>query len=238
MVVDDNQTACGVFVKLRKIQTLFNAESTSTEDDDPVSSYSHLDDPFVRVDAYPLAFLKTAGNIKATGIPHCFYSTLTKINRSVRENHTVQHLADDDEDAPEHDEDAPERNEDEHEHDSDDSDRPLRSNEDDAFETPSTYQAVKPVSSQFYNYITHRVASRAGRHDSQQGFVTAAISGAFATSDKDEATAEIKQRLCSTELPSETFHGKITSVRDCPSACRAELVYSIDVRALKEPSGS
>jgi hypothetical protein len=109
---------------------------------------------------------------------------------------------------------------------------------DDPSHALSTYQAVKPVSSQFYNYLSHRVASRAGRHDSQQGSVTAAISGAFASSTKDKATALVKQDYCQDKLPSERFHGRITSVDDCPTSCRAELVYSIDVRALKDQSGS
>jgi hypothetical protein len=85
--------------------------------------------------------------------------------------------------------------------------------------------------------MTHRVASRAGRHDAQQGSITAAISGAYATTDSDKKMAKAKQEYCATALPYDRFHARIHSVRECPSALRAELVYSVDVRALKEPSG-
>lgn len=102
---------------------------------------------------------------------------------------------------------------------------------------PSRVQVVKPVSSQFYNHITHRVASRSGRHDSQHGTVTAAISGAFANTDKDKKTASDRQSYCELCLPSERFGSRINQ-EDCPTSCRAEIVYSVDVGALKEPSGS
>ena len=223
MVVKNDQAACGVLVKLEDIQTLFAQNSSPTVCDDDASHISIQDEPFVRVEAYPLGFLRVAGNVKATGVPSCFYPVLTDINRNVRKNHRKYPTGGSDDD-PGHADDDPDNAMD----DDDDADDPY---------SPSAYQAVKPVSSQFYNYLTHRVASRAGAHDSQQGTVTAAISGGYAITDKDKSTARDKQEYCKDALPSERFHGKIASVRDCPSACRAELVYSIDVRALKDPSG-
>jgi hypothetical protein len=98
-------------------------------------------------------------------------------------------------------------------------------------------RVVKPVSSQFYNYMTHRVASRAGRHDSQQGTVTAAVAGAFATSRKHKTIASKKQEYCDQSLPSDRFHDRF-SIEDCPTSCRAEFVYSIDIRRLQDPSGT
>jgi hypothetical protein len=74
-------------------------------------------------------------------------------------------------------------------------------------------------------------------YDAQQGTVTAAISGGFADSPKHKAIASRKQAYCETSLPSERFHAK-TSIDDCPTYCRAEFVYSVDIRALKNPSGA
>ena len=192
---------------LKSIQGLFNPDTSAIILDDAAYSSSQYEDPFVRVDAYPLGFLKMAGNVKASGVPHCFYPLLTKINKSLRSNHEASV-----ENSGEHNPEAP--------------------------HMEPSYRALKPVSSQFYNYMAHRVASRAGRHDAQQGTVTAAIAGAHATTDKDKNTAKEKQRYCKKALPSERFHARINSVQDCPNDCRAELVYSVDVRALDEQSGS
>lgn len=241
IAIDENEPPCGVLMKLEDIQGLFNPKASTTiiiDDTESSSSSSDQDDPFVRVEAYPLGFLKMAGNIKATGVPHCFYPLLTDINKCVRKNHPPQPLSDDEEDDANCGDDVEDRMDcDSNDHMYSDAGDCTDGDADDSY-SRSTFQAVKPVSSQFYNYMTHRVASRAGRHDSQQGSVTAAISGGYATSQKDKSTAKEKQLFCQDGLPSERFHGRITSVKDCPSACRAELVYSIDVRALKDPSGS
>jgi hypothetical protein len=216
VVQNVSKPPCGVLVNLKSIQGLFNPDNSAIILEDTVSASSEYEDLFVRVEAYPLAFLKMAGNVKASGVPHCFYPLLTKINKSVRKNHEAGHPSSSNrqggEDPGEVDLEAP--------------------------YLDSTYRAVKPVSSQFYNYMTHRVASRAGRHDAQQGSVTAAISGAYANDEKDEKVAKEKQKYCKNALPSDRFHARMTSVRECPNACRAELVYSVDVRALKDRSGS
>jgi hypothetical protein len=204
---DSEEPTCGVLVNLKSIQGLFNPDTSAIILDDVAYSSSQYDDPFVRVEAYPLAFLKMAGNVKASGVPHCLYPLLTKINKSVRRHHEALG-----EDSEEDDPEAP--------------------------YLESTYRAVKPVSSQFYNYMAHRVASRAGRHDAQQGSVTAAISGGYASTDKDKKVAKEKEKYCKRALPSERFHSRINSIGDCPNSCRAELVYSVDVRALNIRSGS
>src|SRR6266404_1492139 len=49
---------------------------------------------------------------------------------------------------------------------------------------------VKSILSQFYNLISHRTATCAGRNDVQQGKITAAIAGYFTQSVKDNRTAE------------------------------------------------
>jgi hypothetical protein len=97
-------------------------------------------------------------------------------------------------------------------------------------------QVLKPVACQFYNYIAHRTATRAGKHDTQQGTITAAIAGGFAETQQDRKKATIFINHCDTALPSHRFQKHI-DVDDCPSSCRAELVYSVDIRALRHPTG-
>jgi hypothetical protein len=133
------------------------------------------------VDGYPLAFLRTVGNIQADGIPPCFYPLLKKINRSVGKRNCFGNSSSDDEDEDEEDDRS--------------------DNADDCNRKPHL-QAVKGVSAQFYNYIMHRVATCAGRHDAQQGTVTAAVSGAFTTSKAHKKTALDKQTYCDIALPS------------------------------------
>ena len=225
-VVSRSAPLCGVLMNLEDIQDLFNPNMQASIDN-PEDSHS------VRVYAYPLAFLRTAGNIQADGIPHCFYPQLTAINKKVRKNHPAnprraraedQSMDIDDEGFDEIDGGDGENGD-------------YMPVDFDAFETtPSAFQAVKPISSQFYNLSTHRVAPRAGAHDSQQGTVTAAIAGAFANTAKDRLTASNLQTYCNKMFPSDRFLDKI-SMEGCPTACRAEFVYSIDVRALKKRSG-
>jgi hypothetical protein len=246
--VDSDAPPCGVLVNLRNIQGLFNPNSSTDID---AGNNPHV----VHVDAYPLGFLKTAGNIQADGVPHCFYPKLTEINKNVRKNHpvypthTASHAIDEVEGEEEDFDmdvgtgaDEEDRLEDEGDDagDREDTEGPGSVVEVDInnFEsTPSIFQAVKPVSCQFYNLSTHRVATRAGRHDSQQGTMTAALAGAFAKNLKDRGIASTFQSYCADGLPSERFHQRI-SIDKCPTACRAELVYSIDLRALKDPSGA
>ncbi|KAH8980171.1 hypothetical protein EDB86DRAFT_3088142 [Lactarius hatsudake] len=60
--------------------------------------------------------------------------------------------------------------------------------------------------------------------------------GAFATTAKDRATARGKQEQCRVALPWKRFHDKI-SCYDCPVSCRGEIVYAVNVRALKVRTG-
>ena len=217
-VVDKDLPPCGVLVNLTNVQALFDPYGSVFNHDDCSTTSSDLAEPHIpHVDIYPLAFLKSVGNVQADGIPPCFYPLLTDINRSVRKHHLF--------DSP------PSQNSDDHS--SSEEDRSVGTNDSGS---PSSLPVVKPVSAQFYNYITHRVATRAGKHDAQQGTITAAISGAFATSQKHKGIASNKQLACDSSLPSDRFHSKI-SLEDCPTSCRAEFVYSVDVRALKNPSG-
>ena len=212
-LIDHDEPQCGVLMDLRNIHALFNSETqlngAAEESDELIGE----DSEFVQVDAYPLAFLRTAGNFQASSIPQCFYPALARINQSIRRDPNQP---------PSDSEDS-------------DNDRMSVDQDEDSIHVGGA-PVVKPVACQFYNYIAHRTATRAGRHYSQQGTVTAALAGAFAGTNKDKKRASELQDYCDMSLPSDRFHQNI-SIEDCPTSCRAELVYSIDVRALKRRSG-
>ena len=159
-IINIDEAQCGVLMNFANIQALFNPDSQLHSDPDDQNSDSTSSIPpeshFVNVDVYPLAFLKTAGNLQANRIPHCFYPVITQVNQAVRKNPNGI-----DSSSSESDDDSMDI---------------------DPRQSPplSHAQVVKAISCQFYNYITHSMATRAGRHDSQQGSVTAALAGAFA----------------------------------------------------------
>jgi hypothetical protein len=216
---------CGVLMNLENIQAFFDPYMANHDErDDASMASSELGEDYVpRVDVYPLAFLRTVGNLQASGIPPCLYPLVTEINDLVGKL-----------DGPgdrqrrrRRGEDRSDVSEDEDENEGEDEVRPGR---------VLRHRAVKPVSAQFYNYMMHRVATRAGQYDSQRGTVTAAISGAFAKTVRHKDIAREKQNHCDGGLPSERFHTRI-AVEDCPTSCRAEIVYTVDIRALDDPSG-
>jgi hypothetical protein len=204
------EPSCGVLVNLTKIQSLFNQGPQVIPDNEFIDGSVPPPSTSTRVYAYPLCFLHTAGNLKANGIPHCFYPVITQINRRLR------NLP-----GPEYDPDN-----------EDDQDVDYNLHLDDLSPDP----IVVPVSSQFYNYITHRTAMRSGGQDAQQGSITSALAGTFAESTKDKRIAKQKLDFCDTDLPSTRFHKKISGI-DCPICTRAEFVYAIDVQKIKSPSG-
>lgn len=175
---------------------------------------SHFDDDLGnepagadKIEVYPLGFLRVAGNVQANGAPHCFNVPMRKVNQSIRRDANLS--ASTSEDSP-------------------------------ATEMNEGGKGVTPVvwatSCQLYNYIAHRIAPRAGRLDSQLGMVTAALSGAFAQSKSHKATAKRKQEECDVALPSERFGLKIGTDK-CPTCCRAEIVYSMDLSNLGSMPG-
>jgi hypothetical protein len=205
---------CGVLMDLSNIQALFSSglRRQVMYDDDPSSSDDDAamwqQKEATKVEGYPLGFLRTVGNVQATGAPHCLYPTLGKINKCVRK---VGDRA------------------------SDGTDESPGSEESEGAKV-SMGPVVKATSSQFYNLVAHRVVPRAGRLDSQRALVTAALSGAFVRSTKDKTTAKKKRRACDADLPSARFHQRI-HLPNCPKACRAEVVYTVDVRNLKTQTG-
>jgi hypothetical protein len=223
-LIDLSAPPCGVLVNLKTIQALFKpsreplqdeARSVTSED---LAIAEEQDQHHIHIDAYPLAFLGSFGNIQANGVPPCFYPKITEINQSTRRNHPPPRrrrasLS------------SEEEEEEEYEYEEED-------------RVPSRQAVVKPISCQFYNYVSHRMAVRAGQLDSQHGTVTAAISGAYAETEKNKRTATSKQQYCTLGLPSDRFHERMSSIVDKnPICCRAELVYTVDVRALDDPSG-
>ncbi|KAH8978979.1 hypothetical protein EDB83DRAFT_2537418 [Lactarius deliciosus] len=207
-LIDEDEPDCGVLMNLENIHSLFNPDRGYSADEDEFFGSDSTEIDAINVDVYPLGFLRTAGNVQASGIPACFYPAIAEINKSVRKDPHQTRNSD------------------------------SESSQEDLYSPPLAHPSpVKPVSSQFYNYISHRVATRAGKLDSQQGTVTAALAGAFAQTDKDKDTAQKKQAYCDRGLPSNRFSKRISNRRDCPTCCRAELVYSVDVQSLRSPSG-
>jgi hypothetical protein len=181
------------------------------------SSSSGRPSNYVDINAYPLAFLKLAGNIQASGIPSCFLRQLAKINQTIRQDPNVQR-----------------RNGGSSEDSDEDSDMDV--DEGGEGRIDGGQAILKPVASQFYNYIAHRTASRAGSHYAMKGTVTAAIAGGFSQTTGHRRKADGLLHYCDTALPSERFKSHI-DIEDCPSSCRAELVYCVDVRGLRRPTG-
>ena len=221
---------CGVLVNLSEIQGLFNANTAS---DANLQGRDH----FVKVDAYPLAFLKSYGNIQANGVPHCLYPKLMDINKAVWKNYPGERR----QRAPRHerdrDEDAMVESEGEEGEDEGAANQEAPIDFDRYASQPSLFQAVRPVSCQLYNLSSHSVAARAGARDTEQGTVTAAVAGKYARNAADKLKADGFTSYCGASFPSDRHDLRI-STEGCPTECRAEFVYTIDVRLLKDQSGS
>src|SRR5260221_1529194 len=215
--MDPDESQCGVLLKPNIIHALFNTPDQLFEHDDLYNDPSSSNSPshYVDINAYPIAFLRSAGNIQASGIPSCFLSHIANINKSIRQDPNVQaqHILPSDDSDDDMDVDPPQHP-----------------------QLLGGQPVIKPIASQFYNYIAHRTATRAGNHDTMKGTVTAAIAGGFSQSQKHRRTADDLIKYCDSALPSHRFKTHI-DIQDCPSSCRAEIGYSIDVRALYHPSG-
>ena len=207
---ENTDEPCGVMMNLENIQALFSPSALPLLDDDDGSDYDFPTPQTqpTKLEVYPLGFLRTVGNLQATGPPHCLYPALSRINKAVCEPPKGRS------------------------HGSDDN----LSFEEDRTAIARAAPVVTATASQFYNLVAHRAAPRAGRLDSQQGLVTAALSGAFAKTVKDKNVALNLKLACESALPSERFHIRIHRPK-CPKSCRAEVVYSVDVRKLKLKSG-
>ncbi|KAI9430746.1 hypothetical protein H4582DRAFT_2086078 [Lactarius indigo] len=215
----ESDPACGVLMDLENVQNLFHpSREYPLSEEERMEEFDELRESTGRVDVYPLGFLRTVGNVQAEGIPPCFYKGIREISKKVRVD--------------------PNGGESERSRSSRSSRSSVESSRssEEGMRRIGRTQVIKPISSQFYNYISHRAASRAGDMDTEKGTVTAALAGEFATTVKDRATARDKQEQCSVALPWKRFHNKI-SCYDCPVSCRGEIVYAVNVRALKVRTG-
>lgn len=204
---------CGVLMNLQNVKALFSPGATTSPDDyDEVSDDDSdlLQQRPMKVEVFPLGFLRTVGNLQATGPPQCLHPTLRRINNSIYKSPLANQPSSDSEDDSSLEERQPTK--------------------------VQAAPAVTAIASQFYNLFAHRAAPRAGRLDSQQGLATAALAGGFAQNTKDKNRAIIKRMECDTNLPSERFHKRI-NIPNCPKSCRTEVVYTVDVRNLKSKSG-
>ncbi|KAH9028468.1 hypothetical protein EDB83DRAFT_2678647 [Lactarius deliciosus] len=205
--------ACGVLMDLVNVHTLFHPEREyPLSEEDRMEEFDELRPETGRVDVYPLGFLRTVGNVQAEGIPPCFYKGIREISSKVRVDPNGEG------------------------EDSGSSSSTTSTTSNGLMARIARTQVIKPIASQFYNYISHRAASRAGDMDTEKGTATAALAGAFATTAKDRATARDKQDQCRVAQPWKRFHDKI-SCYDCPVSCRGEIVYAVNVRALKVRTG-
>jgi len=73
---------CGILMDLSNIQALFTLQIHHNDLD---GSFDLPDEAkyTTHVNVYPLTFLKSYGNLQATGIPYCFYKCISKINCSI-----------------------------------------------------------------------------------------------------------------------------------------------------------
>ncbi len=94
------------------------------------------------------------------------------------------------------------------------------------------------VSSQAYNEMTHRVATRAGDHDCQKGSITGAAAGSYANTDATKRKAKTLYDDCESKLPHIKFSKKIKTTIPCPKDLRMENVYSFDMYSLPLPQRS
>jgi hypothetical protein len=92
-------------------------------------------------------------------------------------------------------------------------------------------KVLTPVASQGYNELSHRAAPCAGAHETQQGWITAALAGAYATTARAQREAKKKYDYCEAALPFDRFIHKI-DVPGCPRALRMEQVFNINVKAM------
>ncbi|KAH8982112.1 hypothetical protein EDB86DRAFT_3086416 [Lactarius hatsudake] len=213
MMTEEEDPACGVLMDLVNMHDLFHPSwEYPLSEDDRMEEYDKLRPETRRVDVYPLGFLQTVGNVQAEGIPPCFYKGIKEISSKVHADPNGGNEG------------------------SSSSSSTSSTSSNEAMTRLPRMQVIKPISSQFYNYISHQAASRAGDMDTEKGTVTAALAGAFATTAKDRATARGKQEQCCVMLPWKRFHDKV-SCYDCPVSCRGEIVYAVNVRALKVRTG-
>lgn len=223
----------GILLDLRKVEILFE------DDKDEVSNMllDDEDDPVgsdPQVTVYPQAFLPHHGHVQSKGIMPVFREALTKINRVVGMARSGSSTTDD------NDVDDEETPEDEQEH-------------------SDHHFPVIGISFQAYNEIMHCVQPTARSQEVNQGWVTAALGGCYATLPNDQSMAIKKAADCMRMFPHERIFKRIedrdpatyadsdseeagsahrTSTGYVPRDLRLEQVYSIDLHQMKSSKRS
>jgi hypothetical protein len=92
---------------------------------------------------------------------------------------------------------------------------------------------LNAISSQIYNRSMHTIRGPGVQfHDAQRGLVTSTLSGSFAQSASEKATAKAQSRTCAHSLPHERFREKI-AFEGMERELRIENVYVVDMRSVK-----
>lgn len=86
---------------------------------------------------------------------------------------------------------------------------------------------------QVYNEIAHKTRARDGLHDSQRGYVTAAMSGKSLRGANLAATHLRSQKICEAQLPSQSYKEKLLRTGHY-IGLRSEPTVTINVQALPE----
>jgi hypothetical protein len=96
--------------------------------------------------------------------------------------------------------------------------------------------AVSPVSCQFYNELSHRLAPRSGNQEVQKGDQTAAMaSGYLHTTSACQTRANRLYQRCHSALPFERHQQLLdTTLGITPTDLRAENVFCVDLLAFPE----
>lgn len=106
----------------------------------------------------------------------------------------------------------------------------LRDQEDGPFVPPVTRGPH-----QIYNEVAHKTRARDGLHDSQRGYVTAAMSGKCLRGADLRATHSRSQVRCEHELPSQSYKEKLLST-GYYIGLRFEPTVTVNVQVLPEDS--
>ncbi|KAG1811023.1 hypothetical protein EV424DRAFT_1542652 [Suillus variegatus] len=201
-----NVKPCGVLINLESITELFSAIIAEDDglafDPDIIMDDENLGIP--RVSVYPQAFLRKYGHIQCnTVLPH-FAPFISKIRNAVSRDTVGQDDLDDE------------------------------ALDDDLFnDFPHGFPpALLASGCQFYNEISHRIRPSAALHDVQQGRITSALSGAYATTRNAQTAHKMVLRECGLHLPHQRYDNKI-DINDVPRALRLENIYIVQLDSLK-----
>jgi hypothetical protein len=201
-VTDRDATPCGLLVNLETIPDLF---SSFVQENGGDMQEDDTDD--ARINVYPQAFLRKFGHVQANSILPHFRTFVSQVQRNVTRAPAVEQDSDEEENGA-----------------------PLPTDRGaDGLPIPPV---VIPSACQFYSELSHRVRPSAALHEVQQGRITCALAGAYATSPKDKRKHKIILRECENALPHQKYNDKI-KIDDVPRALRLENIYILQLDSLK-----